>query len=83
VVVAGLYRPEKIPEQDRLPVEEMVREINRLARNERAVYIARTDEIPPYVAAESKAGDVIIVMSNGGFGGVQERILRALKSRAA
>jgi UDP-N-acetylmuramate: L-alanyl-gamma-D-glutamyl-meso-diaminopimelate ligase len=78
VVLAGLYRPEKIPEEDRLSVTEVVREINRLSGDSRAVLIERTDEIPRYVAKEAKSGDVILVMSNGGFDGVQGRILKAL-----
>ncbi|MBI2989428.1 MAG: UDP-N-acetylmuramate:L-alanyl-gamma-D-glutamyl-meso-diaminopimelate ligase [Deltaproteobacteria bacterium] len=81
VVVAGLYQPEKIPEQERLPAEEVVREINRISGDSRAVCIEKTAEIPPYVAAEASTGDVILVMSNGGFDGVQEKILQALKRR--
>ena len=81
VVVAGLYQPEKIPEQHRLSVEDVVREINRLAGDRRAVFIEKTNEIPAYVAAKAEAGDVILVMSNGGFDGVQNKILRALADR--
>ena len=81
VVVAGLYQPEKIPEGDRLSVEEVVEEINRLSGGNRAVFIDKTDEIPPYVAEEAKSGDIVLVMSNGGFGGVQEKILRLLEEK--
>jgi len=83
VVLAGLYQPEKIPERDRLSVEEVVREINRLSGDSRAVFIEKTQEIPVYVAAEADTGDVILVMSNGGFDGVQERILRLLEEKRA
>lgn len=83
VVVAGLYLPEKIPEKERLSVEEVVQEINRLCGDGRAVFIEKTDEIAAYAAAEANAGDVILVMSNGGFGGVQERILRLLEEKEA
>lgn len=79
VVVAGLYQPEKIPEKDRLPAEEVVREINRISGDGRAALIEKTNEIPAYVTASAESGDVILVMSNGGFDGVQEKILSALK----
>ncbi len=79
VVVAGLYQPEKIPEKDRLPAEEVVREINRISGDSRAALIEKTNEIPAYVTASAESGDVILVMSNGGFDGVQEKILSALK----
>ena len=78
IVVAGLYQPEKIPEEDRLSPAEVVREINRLSGDSRAVFIERADEIARYVAGDAKQGDVILVMSNGGFDGVQEKILQAL-----
>jgi len=43
-------------------------------------------EIPALVraiAAELQAGDRVLVMSNGGFGGLHERLLEALRSRSA
>ena len=83
VIVAGLYQPEKIPEKDRLAVEEVVREINRLSDDSRALLIEKTNEIPACVAAEARSGDVILVMSNGGFDGVQEKILRLLEQKTA
>jgi len=81
VVVAGLYLPEKIPENDRLSPAEVVREINGHYGDRRAEFIESTKDIPPYVAKEVEARDVILVMSNGGFDGVQEKILRALEQR--
>jgi UDP-N-acetylmuramate: L-alanyl-gamma-D-glutamyl-meso-diaminopimelate ligase len=80
VVVAGLYRPDKIPEADRLSPEEVVGEINRSCGDERAAFIEKAQDIPPYVVREARPGDIIVVMSNGGFDGVQEKILQALAS---
>ena len=82
VVVAGLYQPEKIPETERLSAAEVVRDINRLCGDSRARFIEKAGEIPPYVAGEARAGDVILVMSNGGFDGVQEKILRLLEEKS-
>lgn len=79
VVIAGLYRPEKIPQEERLPVAAVAREINLISGDHRAVHIERVDDIPPYVAAEAKPADVMLIMSNGAFGGVQEKILRLLR----
>ncbi|MCH8054928.1 MAG: UDP-N-acetylmuramate:L-alanyl-gamma-D-glutamyl-meso-diaminopimelate ligase [Deltaproteobacteria bacterium] len=81
IVMAGLYQPEKIPEEDRLPPAQVVGEINRLRGDSRAVLIERANDIPPYVAREAKSGDVILVMSNGAFDGVQEKILQALRRK--
>jgi UDP-N-acetylmuramate: L-alanyl-gamma-D-glutamyl-meso-diaminopimelate ligase len=78
VIVAGLYQPGKIPETDRLSPAELVREINRSLGDGRALFIEEARDIPPYVARHASAGDVILIMSNGGFDGVQEKILKAL-----
>jgi UDP-N-acetylmuramate: L-alanyl-gamma-D-glutamyl-meso-diaminopimelate ligase len=80
VVVAGLYQPEKIPEQDRLSVAKVVEEINRSAGDGRARVIEKAQDIADYVASNAARGDVVLVMSNGGFDGVQEKILEALAS---
>ncbi len=81
VVVAGLYMPEKIPPEERLPPEEVVAAINRASGQTKAVTIERADEIARYVAREAARGDVVLVMSNGGFDGVQEKILKSLRER--
>jgi UDP-N-acetylmuramate: L-alanyl-gamma-D-glutamyl-meso-diaminopimelate ligase len=78
VVMAGLYQPDKIPLEDRLSPEEVVSNINRCYGKSRAVFIEKTQDIPPYVAQKAKSGDVILVMSNGGFDRVQEEILQRL-----
>jgi UDP-N-acetylmuramate: L-alanyl-gamma-D-glutamyl-meso-diaminopimelate ligase len=81
VVVAGVYLPEKIPLEDRLPAEEVVGEINRLSGPHKAALIEQPDAIARYVADNAARGDVVLVMSNGGFGGVQEKILQSLREK--
>ena len=44
------------------------------------------DDIDQLVAAiviASQPGDHVLIMSNGGFGGIHERLLAALRLRAA
>ncbi|MGH7767034.1 MAG: UDP-N-acetylmuramate:L-alanyl-gamma-D-glutamyl-meso-diaminopimelate ligase [Candidatus Binatia bacterium] len=83
VVIAGLFQPEKIAPEDRLHPEEVVEEINRGSGNGKAVAIERADDIAQYIGREAVRGDVILVMSNGGFDGVQEKILKSLNERSA
>jgi UDP-N-acetylmuramate: L-alanyl-gamma-D-glutamyl-meso-diaminopimelate ligase len=78
VIVAGVYQPEKVPAGQRLSVENLVREINRLAGDNRALVIEGSDEIAGYLAPNSRSGDVLLIMSNGGFDAVHEKILQAL-----
>jgi len=77
-IVAGVYQPEKVPEGQRLSVEGLVGEINRVGGAERALTIADSAAIADYVARNSRSGDIMLVMSNGGFDGVHDRILQAL-----
>ncbi|NMF97832.1 UDP-N-acetylmuramate:L-alanyl-gamma-D-glutamyl-meso-diaminopimelate ligase [Aromatoleum toluolicum] len=41
------------------------------------------DELVAAVVAEARPGDHVLVMSNGGFGGVHDKLLAALRSRTA
>lgn len=81
IVLAGLYQPEKIPEENRLQPGEVVTEINRFNGDARAVLIERAIDIPPHVARQAQSGDVVLVMSNGGFEGVQDKIIKALEQK--
>lgn len=78
VIVAELYLPEKVPEGDRLSVKKVIDEINQSCGDTRAVLIADARQIAAYVAKHAAPGDIILVMSNGAFGGVHEKILEAL-----
>jgi UDP-N-acetylmuramate: L-alanyl-gamma-D-glutamyl-meso-diaminopimelate ligase len=77
-IVAAVYQPEKVPEGQRLSVDRMVSDINRVGGPGRALTLADSAAIVEYVARNSRAGDVLLVMSNGGFDGVHDKILRAL-----
>ncbi len=81
IVVAGLYHPEKIPETERLSPSNVVSRIEKIAGDKRAVYIEKADDIAAYVTGRAKSGDVILIMSNGGFDRVQEKILGSLEQR--
>jgi UDP-N-acetylmuramate: L-alanyl-gamma-D-glutamyl-meso-diaminopimelate ligase len=78
VVLAGLYQPEKVPEQERMSVATVAQEINRLNKDARAVVVEKSQDIAALIAQNAAPGDIVLVMSNGAFDGVQEKILRAL-----
>jgi UDP-N-acetylmuramate: L-alanyl-gamma-D-glutamyl-meso-diaminopimelate ligase len=48
---------------------------------ERAHFAASVDALVAGLAAGSRPGDHILVMSNGGFGGLHEKLLTALRAR--
>jgi UDP-N-acetylmuramate: L-alanyl-gamma-D-glutamyl-meso-diaminopimelate ligase len=75
VVIAGVFRS-SLPESERLSTEQLVADLT--ARGQRARYIETVDEIVSTIAAEQNPGDVVVLMSNGGFGGIHQKLLRAL-----
>ncbi|MDQ3829394.1 MAG: UDP-N-acetylmuramate:L-alanyl-gamma-D-glutamyl-meso-diaminopimelate ligase [Candidatus Tectomicrobia bacterium] len=79
VVIAGLFNPDAIPPESRLSPERLAEDIARRWLNP-AVYLPHVDAIVKHVAAEARAGDVMVVMSNGGFGGIHEKLLDALRA---
>jgi UDP-N-acetylmuramate: L-alanyl-gamma-D-glutamyl-meso-diaminopimelate ligase len=48
---------------------------------DRVKLAASVDEIVQSLAAEARAGDHVLIMSNGGFGGLHDKLLAALRAR--
>ena len=80
VVIAGVYRADDVPAGERLDVESLARRIAERGRPAR--HIPRVEEIAEAVLRSARPGGVIVVMSNGGFGGLHERLLASLEQRA-
>ena len=75
VLIAPVFRS-KLPEAERLSVPHLVRDLNTLGHAARQ--IDSVDAIVDAIVREHRAGDLVIVMSNGGFGGIHQKLLRAL-----
>jgi UDP-N-acetylmuramate: L-alanyl-gamma-D-glutamyl-meso-diaminopimelate ligase len=75
VIVAAVFRA-SIPVEERLSAEELVEDL--CAQGQRARYIPGVDEIVDTISGERRDGDVVVLMSNGGFGGIHRRLLQAL-----
>jgi len=76
VILAGLFSPDKINEEERLDVEAVTASICNLGGV--AYFIPEVDDIVDYIIKNSTQGDVILVMSSGGFGGIHQKILEGL-----
>ena len=77
VVVAGVFRSEAVPENERLELPALAAEIERNGR--RARLLADAEAIVQTVAPEMRSGDVVAILSNGGFGGIYEKLPARLK----
>ncbi len=81
VVIAGVYNTSKASELGKvLDVAELVADIK--LQGKPAMSFADADEIVAHLAPELKSGDVVAIMSNGGFGGIHDKILDVLKTKS-
>jgi UDP-N-acetylmuramate: L-alanyl-gamma-D-glutamyl-meso-diaminopimelate ligase len=79
VVLAGLFHPERYTEQTALDPNALVERWR--GEGKRADYIAGPDDIVRELAPRLNGGEVLLVMSNGGFGGIHGKLLDALRER--
>jgi UDP-N-acetylmuramate: L-alanyl-gamma-D-glutamyl-meso-diaminopimelate ligase len=77
VIVAGVFRSEAVPENERLELPALAAEIEQNGR--RARLLADADAIVKTVAPEMLSGDVVAILSNGGFGGIYEKLPARLR----
>ena len=75
VLIAPIFRS-KLPESERLSVSQLVRDLN--GRGLTAREAESIDDIVAGIAKEHRPGDLVVLMSNGGFGGIHQKLLRAL-----
>jgi UDP-N-acetylmuramate: L-alanyl-gamma-D-glutamyl-meso-diaminopimelate ligase len=78
VVIPAVPDPEKVAEADRLDPVKLVEDIR--SKGSQAWYLGQVDEIVDHVGALAQRGDVIAVLSNGGFGGIHTKLLERLES---
>jgi UDP-N-acetylmuramate: L-alanyl-gamma-D-glutamyl-meso-diaminopimelate ligase len=78
VVLPAVFRS-NLPEDQRLSTEQLIGDLQ--AAHVDARYIPDVDDIVPHVAREARTGDVIVVMSNGGFDNIHQKLLDALETR--
>ena len=76
VVVAGVLTTSRLPEENELAEETLVADLR--ASGTPASFIAAPDDIVRFLEGDVLPGDVVMVMSNGGFGGLHEKLLDAL-----
>jgi UDP-N-acetylmuramate: L-alanyl-gamma-D-glutamyl-meso-diaminopimelate ligase len=81
VVLAGVFKQESIPEGERLHPEAVVRAL--AAQGHSALLAAHVEEIVAHVAAGARAGDVVAILSNGGFDGIYSKLPARLAAQAA
>lgn len=77
VVIAAIFKPLAVPEDERLTTASVVAKLkrNKVAARE----LPDADAIVASIAPELQSGDVVAILSNGGFGGIYEKLPRRLE----
>ena len=76
VIIAGVFGADKIPEGERMSPEEVAAGLRATGRP--AECVAEVDDIVARIAGSCAPGDLVLLMSNGGFGGIQDKLRKAL-----
>jgi len=80
VLVANVFRSDLVPENERLELPALAAEVQAYGRPARL--LADADAIVQTVAPEMRNGDVVAILSNGGFGGIYDKLPARLKELA-
>jgi UDP-N-acetylmuramate: L-alanyl-gamma-D-glutamyl-meso-diaminopimelate ligase len=78
VVLADVFKSEAIPEDERLDPKGVVADLNAAGRPARL--LSNADAIVEAISPELRAGDVVAILSNGGFGGIYEKLPARLQT---
>jgi UDP-N-acetylmuramate: L-alanyl-gamma-D-glutamyl-meso-diaminopimelate ligase len=76
VYISRVDRLQELPEHERLDPEQIVAELR--AQGKPARYSGGADEIVTDLTPQLRAGDVVGIFSNGGFGGIHDKLLARL-----
>jgi UDP-N-acetylmuramate: L-alanyl-gamma-D-glutamyl-meso-diaminopimelate ligase len=79
VVLVPPFDPAKIPEEDRFDSDRLVAALRD--RGQDAELCANADRVVELLAGALEGGDVVLVMSNGAFDGIHEKLLQAFRER--
>ena len=80
VIIASIFKPEAIAESERLSTDAVVKQIVLLSKSARELRDA--DAIVDTISPELRSGDVVAILSNGGFGGIYEKLPRRISESA-
>jgi UDP-N-acetylmuramate: L-alanyl-gamma-D-glutamyl-meso-diaminopimelate ligase len=79
VALAGVYQQDRIPVEERLHPEDVVRALN--AAGTPAELYPDVDAIVSGIAPRLESGDVVAILSNGGFDDIYEKLPARLRER--
>lgn len=79
VILSQIARLELLKPEERLDPQKLL--VDLRGSGKMAEYLPDADSIVAFLKNKSAGGDVVCVFSNGGFGGIHEKLLAALAAR--
>jgi UDP-N-acetylmuramate: L-alanyl-gamma-D-glutamyl-meso-diaminopimelate ligase len=76
VVLGGVFRAQQLGDDNRMDPDSVAADVRQLGREART--FAGSDAIAEYLSAEAKPGDLLLIMSNGSFDGLCEKLVKKL-----
>jgi UDP-N-acetylmuramate: L-alanyl-gamma-D-glutamyl-meso-diaminopimelate ligase len=77
IVIAQVFKIDAIPEEERLDVNTLAAQISQSGR--RVQVLEDADRIVDAIVPDLRSGDVVAILSNGGFGGIYEKLPHRLR----
>jgi UDP-N-acetylmuramate: L-alanyl-gamma-D-glutamyl-meso-diaminopimelate ligase len=76
VVLGGVFRAQQLGDDNRMDPESVAKDVRALGRD--AQTFAGSDAIADYLSREAKPNDLLLIMSNGSFDGLCEKLVNRL-----
>jgi UDP-N-acetylmuramate: L-alanyl-gamma-D-glutamyl-meso-diaminopimelate ligase len=76
VVLGSVFRAQQLGNENRMDPESVAASVRELGREARI--FADSDAIAEYLSREAKPGDLLLIMSNGSFDGLCEKLVKKL-----
>jgi UDP-N-acetylmuramate: L-alanyl-gamma-D-glutamyl-meso-diaminopimelate ligase len=75
-IVGAVSHPEKAPADDRFDPERLAADLR--GKGVAARHVSSVDQIVEQIADRAGAGDTVVIMSSGSFGGIHDKLLQRL-----
>jgi UDP-N-acetylmuramate: L-alanyl-gamma-D-glutamyl-meso-diaminopimelate ligase len=76
VILGGVYHSQQLNDENRLDPETVAKSVRELGKEARV--FGSSDEIAATLAVEAEPGDLLLVMSNGSFDGLCDKLINRL-----
>ena len=80
VILGSVFRAQQLGGENRLDPETVADSIRAMGKDARV--LSSSEAIAEHLAEEARAGDVLLIMSNGSFDGLCEKLLKKLSTAA-